>query len=296
MEPITGFCDLCISNYKDLKEVTLMLRDLVELGYRNVAIEQIYNDTTTDTKTKKFDPIPPPLDMKLFEEFKGKLRIFNRITIIFSENSVSLVTNKSQNLRKYHLFAVVPTTDNALIYACQAMNCDLISYNSETIRVKIARKHYFEACSRNIYFEIKYAPCIVDSNDRKSTISKAQKYKALGKSRNIIMSSGATERFQLRSPYDVAHLGWIFGLSEEQAKDAVCGKARQLLIRAETRRCGSAIVYVRRIKELGVGNENDISDTSEEEMEDESNNKSEESKNDDDQVMTETPSKKQRVE
>lgn len=62
------------------------------VGYRNVAIEQIYNDTTTDTKAKKVDPIPEPLDLKFLEEFKGKLRIFNRITIIFSENSVSLVT------------------------------------------------------------------------------------------------------------------------------------------------------------------------------------------------------------
>lgn len=62
------------------------------MGYRNVAIEQIYNDTTTDTKAKKVDPIPEPLDLKFLEEFKGKLRIFNRITIIFSENSVSLVT------------------------------------------------------------------------------------------------------------------------------------------------------------------------------------------------------------
>lgn len=62
------------------------------MGYRNVAIEQIYDDTATDTKAKKVDPIPNPLDLGFLKEFKGKLRIFNRITIIFTENSVSLVT------------------------------------------------------------------------------------------------------------------------------------------------------------------------------------------------------------
>lgn len=160
---------------------------------------------------------------------------------------------------------MVPTTESALIYACQSLNCDLISYNSDTIRVKIARKHYFEACSRYIYFELKYSPCIVDSNDRKSTIFKAHKYHALGKSKNIILSSGAKERFELRSPYDVSHLGWLFKLSEEQSKDAVCGKSRRVLIRAETRRLGTPMVYVRRVKELGVSNEDEISDTSEEE-------------------------------
>ncbi|XP_063702133.1 ribonuclease P protein subunit p30 [Culicoides brevitarsis] len=266
MEPLTGFCDLCVSNFKDLKELTLMLRELVELEYKNVAIEQIYNDVTTDQKAKKNDPIPEPLDLSIFEEeFKGKLKIFNRISVIFAENSVSLTTNKSQNLRKYHLFAAIPTTESALIYACQSLNCDLISYNADTIRVKIARKHYFEACSRNIYFEIKYAPCIVDAEVRKSTITKAHKYHALGKSRNIIMSSGAKEQFELRSPYDVAYLGWIFNLSEEQSKDAICGKSRRLLLRAETRRSGSCIVHVRKLKELGVSKEEDISDTEDEE-------------------------------
>lgn len=179
----------------------------------------------------------------------------------------------------------MPTTDNALVYACQSLNCDLISYNSDTIRLKIARKHYFEACSRNIYFELKYAPCIVDSNERKSTITKAHKYHALGKSRNIIVTSGATERFQLRSPYDVAHLGWIFNLSEEQSKEAICGKSRTLLVRAETRRLGTSMVYVRRVKELGVSNEDEISDSSEE---DEEMNISEEE-------IKGTPSKKQKI-
>lgn len=198
--------------------------------------------------------------------------------------------NKSQNLRKYHLFAVVPTTDNALIYACQSLNCDLISYNSDTIRVKIARKHYFEACSRNIYFELKYAPCIIDSNERKSTITKAHKYHALGKSRNIIVSSGATERFQLRSPYDVAHLGWIFNLSEEQSKASICGKSRALLVRAETRRFGTAMVYVRRLKGLGANNDDEISDIEQEHVA----NKPEEMNISDEDIKA-TPSKKQKI-
>lgn len=174
-----------------------------------------------------------------------------------------LIQSKSQNFRKYHVVAVIPTTETALLFACQSLSCDLITYNSDTIRLKIARKHYFEACNRNIFFEIKYSPCIVDSNERISTITKAHKYKAMGKSKNIILSSAATDRFQLRSPYDVAHLGWIFGLSEEQSKDAICGKTRRLIIAAETRRLGTSMVYVKQLNDLEM-NDSDEEEGSEE--------------------------------
>lgn len=60
------------------------------MEYKNVAIEQIYDDTKTDPKDKKSDPIPEPLKLDiLHEEFQGKLKLFNRLTIIFSENAVS---------------------------------------------------------------------------------------------------------------------------------------------------------------------------------------------------------------
>lgn len=60
------------------------------MEYKNVAIEQIYDDTKAVSKDKKSDPIPEPLKLDILQqEFQGKLKIFNRLTIIFSENAVS---------------------------------------------------------------------------------------------------------------------------------------------------------------------------------------------------------------
>lgn len=110
MEQLSGFCDFCISGAVSSKELTLMLKELITrkwrlkwrtmednvlidlfaVNYQNVAIEQIYDDIKTDSKEKKNDPIPEPLQLDL-KEFEGKLKVFHRLTVIFKDNAVSLV-------------------------------------------------------------------------------------------------------------------------------------------------------------------------------------------------------------
>ena len=114
MEHLNGFCDLCLPGHLSSKELLLMLREAIDrkdkhfyltmllyfcnllilifisVGYKIVAIEQIYDDTSTSSKEKKGDPIPEPLKLNI-DEFKGKLQIFHRLTVIFNDNSVALV-------------------------------------------------------------------------------------------------------------------------------------------------------------------------------------------------------------
>lgn len=243
MNKFTGFSDLCVPYNSSPQELLEILNELVELGYKNVAIEQIYDHDSCD---KKGDTIPAPVDLKpLSEKLNGRLILLNRLTIIYSENTITLITNRSLKLLGYHLVAVIPRTDDAFQHACQSMQCDIISYNSATVRCKMSRKFYFVAVNRNIMFEIKYAPAITNSNDRKDIINRAHKYHSYGKSKNVVISSEARNRFQIRGPYDIANLGLIFGLSEEQSKNAILALPRKALINAETRRHGKAGVVVR---------------------------------------------------
>jgi ribonuclease P/MRP protein subunit RPP1 len=62
------------------------------------------------------------------------------------------------------------------------------------------------AVNRNIFFEIKYAQAIKDPDERKDTITRAHQYHMWGRSKNLIISSEAKQRFDLRSPYDIANL------------------------------------------------------------------------------------------
>ena len=68
------------------------------------------------------------------------------------------------------------------------------------------RKHYNVAVRRGLYFEIRYSPIISDSVERKKIISQAHIYHSIGKSKNIIITSGAMNKFQVRGPYDISNL------------------------------------------------------------------------------------------
>lgn len=120
------------------------------------------------------------------------------------------------------------------------------------------------AARRGIYFEIQYAPAIRNSNQRKDVIVVSQNIVSHRKATSIMMSGGALNAFQVRSPYDVANLyvlneiesfealglranlmfnsfcrGLIFGLSEEQSKSAISNVCRTIILKA-----GKVSVYV----------------------------------------------------
>uniref|UniRef100_A0A182RRK8 Uncharacterized protein n=1 Tax=Anopheles funestus TaxID=62324 RepID=A0A182RRK8_ANOFN len=275
MNNFTGFTDLCIPEARaDVLEP--IIREAIELGYRNLAIEQIIDVTTDANAASKQDVVPKPYCLKnLKASFGGQIRFFNRLTVIFSDASVSLVLNKSNNIRCYNLIAALPTTLGGLQYACQTMVCDIITHNSSTNPLRLARKYYYLAVERDIAFELKYAPTIVDSSERKATIGRAHRYHSVGKSKNVIISSEAKNPFQLRSPYDLANLGLIFGLSEEQSKESIRGIPNKILLSAESRRFGKAgVIIARRTKSAEDSDdysdselEQDISDDDENEDE-----------------------------
>lgn len=209
----------------------------ISVGFQNVAIEQIHKHESVSTKSG--DPIPAPKKLEeLLDKTNRKLNLFNRITIIYSDPSVSHVLARSQNFKKYHIVAALPTTEAALQHACQTFQGDIITYNSNTIRIRINRKFYYVAIRRNMFFELKYSPAITDSNERRATITRAQQYHMSGKSKGIVISSEAKDRFHIRSPFDISSLGLIFGLSEEQAKCAISTMSKKVLIAAESRRLG----------------------------------------------------------
>ena len=93
-----------------------------------------------------------------------------------------------------------------------------------------------QAIERGIHFEIVYSPAIRDNTQRRYIISNAMELVHVSKGKNIIISSEAGHQMDLRGPYDVANLGNLFGMKEEQCKAAVSGNVRAVLYHAEARR------------------------------------------------------------
>ncbi|KAH8339430.1 hypothetical protein KR074_010382 [Drosophila pseudoananassae] len=267
MEQTNPFYDLSVIYNKDDKVMRALLNELVDLGYKTIAIEQSFDHSKKEAGKRGSEMFPEPHKIEhLRKEFQGKLRILQRITILYVDVNVSHAMSVSLNLRKFNVIAGQPKTDAALTvshqtpphfsfilnsrktlqHCCTSFNGDLVTFDPVAgSRLLVNRKAYQIAVRRGMFFEIKYAPAIADSNNRKDMIKIAQNYCTKGKSKNIIFSSGAVHEFQLRGPYDVANLAFIFGLSEDQGKNAVDRNCRKLFLKAESRRMGKTIMFVK---------------------------------------------------
>ncbi|SPP81976.1 ribonuclease P protein subunit p30 [Drosophila guanche] len=247
MEQTKPFYDFCVPFNKDDKQMRAILNELVELGYKTIAIDQSFDHSKKDAGKRGSEMFPAPHSIEhLRKEFADKLKILQRITILYVDANLSHAMSVSYNLRKFNLIAGQPKTDGALTHCCTTFAGDIITFDPVAgSRLLVNRKAYQVAVRRGMFFEIKYAPAIADSNNRKDMIKLAQNYSIKGKSKNIIISSGAEHEFQLRGPYDVANLAFIFGLSEDQGKNAVDRFCRQIFLRAESRRLGKTIMFVK---------------------------------------------------
>lgn len=258
MNNYKAFYDLNITvNEHNVTRLRELCETLISYGYKTAALNHEMEDLGSDTKKKKkkkgeirevTDIVPEPLEISaLVKEFGDKLTLVHRLTFPFSDQQQFHTLNQSKNLKKYKILAAVPTTQTAFQSACSNLDVDIISLDCVSRNsIRINRKMYNLAVERGTFFEITYAPAILDSTARRNTIYVAHMYHTFGKSKNVIISSGAQESKYIRGPYDIVNLGLIFGLSEEQAKKAVSSTCRSLLIHADGRRCGKVVACIQR--------------------------------------------------
>ncbi|XP_045447022.1 ribonuclease P protein subunit p30 isoform X2 [Melitaea cinxia] len=133
-------------------------------------------------------------------------------------------------------------------YACGTLDTDVITFDPLTrIPFKVSRKLYRQAVERGIFFEIMYSPAIRDSTSRRNIITTSHLYHAVGKSKNIIITSGAKDNTQVRGIYDVINLGFIFGLNNNESLEVVRNNPHRLILKAQGRRCGKHYMEVSQV-------------------------------------------------
>ncbi|XP_013200280.2 ribonuclease P protein subunit p30 [Amyelois transitella] len=248
-----GFCELSINRNFDMNH----LKSLADLGYNTIAINTYVEEATDEPKKKKKkgdvkekkDAIPGPLEIAGEISGNTNLNILQRITVEFSDSSIAHKMNQSENLKKYDIIAVVPKTLQAFQYACGTMDVDVITFDPQTrIPFKISRKLYRQAVERGLFFELMYSPAIRDSTARKNIISTAHTYHAIGKSKNIVLSSSAESLLQVRDVHDVINLGFLFGLNSNESLNSVRNNSRRLILKSESRRYGKHYMIVENIQ------------------------------------------------
>ncbi|KAK0096675.1 hypothetical protein PV326_004754 [Microctonus aethiopoides] len=260
------YCDLCI-NVKDTDNESLhrLLTRLYDMGYKTVAINQVLDESVFETeqkKKKKSQNEPPKIIIEpypvddLKKKFATKLNILSRLTFIYTDPAKTYSMAQSNTLNKFDIYSVMPRGQVAFQFACAQLNADIITVNGSSTGLKFSRKLYSQAVERGLHFEIQYADLISPAT-RKTAIHYSHLFHIFGKSKNVIISSGAST---------------ILGLSEDKAKRSIHGQCHHLILKSEGRRYGKAVFSIHKDEEFiseSISDEDDEEDEDDDDDDDE---------------------------
>ncbi|XP_050426141.1 ribonuclease P protein subunit p30 [Adelges cooleyi] len=249
MIPPKGYCDLRVEKInKDI------INAYVALGYNMIAVNTTLDSFSLDSgvsnrkKRKKLentdndstqqDCIPP---IKPIEN-DSNLVILNRLTIKLANPGQFQKLSSSKNFKSYDIMAVEPLNEQVCQEIITSQLVDIIVCNVKN--GVISAKGYKVAVDKNIHFELCYGPMVNGYFMRQDTITLAHMLHMKGKSKNIIVSSGANVKTDIRNPHDIINLGLLLGLSNKQSKDSVTENCHLVILKSYGRKLGKSAINV----------------------------------------------------
>ncbi|EPS44651.1 hypothetical protein H072_1343 [Dactylellina haptotyla CBS 200.50] len=215
---------------KDDPELAGTIAFLAELGYNAIAL----NQTITGKIPAKIANIANLIPETPFPE-QSSIRFLRRVTIVLDDPSQNYGLASLSN--NFDIVAVRPTDEKLLLQACTSLECDLISLDL-SIRHPFHFKYKVlgQAISRGIRFEITYGASINDSTSRRNLLQNAAALIRATKGKGIVISSEARKATLCRAPFDVINLATLWGLNQENGKDAIAKGPRAVMLQAKMKR------------------------------------------------------------
>ncbi|XP_053434153.1 ribonuclease P protein subunit p30-like [Nycticebus coucang] len=198
-------------------------------------------------KKQEIDPVAISELFTTLPVIQGKsrpIKILTRLMIVVSDPShCNVLRATSSRVQLYDIVAVFPKIEKRFHVACTHLDVDLVCITvTEKLPFYFKRPPINVAIDQGLGFELVYSPAIKDSTMRRYTVSNALNVMHICKGKNIIISSAAERPLDIRRPYDVAHLGLLFGLSESDAKAAVSTNCRAALLHGDTTETAFGII------------------------------------------------------
>ncbi|KAH9492719.1 Ribonuclease P protein subunit p30 [Bulinus truncatus] len=255
---LSAYCDFNLK-WQTKEKLIGLVEVSVELGYESVVVNNHIQSLQGSKGKKQIEKsfITPPSEILLEEKTINSLQChgkpieqLSRLTAVLQDASN---THRLGNpdILVYDILAVQPTDEKTFQLACKTLEVDVICLNfTENLGFSLKRQLLNLAASRGIHFEIIYSPALASSQVKRNVISNALSLVKAICGKNIIISSGAEQPIDLRSPYDVINLARLFGLNHSQAKDALCKNCRAVLMHAKSRKTCKSVILVKSISML----------------------------------------------
>lgn len=225
------FCDLSVRN----KQV---LTDVCDCGYKINALDKVITIKKmlliSDKKISfsKDDGFSSNSDNNNVNN-KG----LRRLTILFDDMSnIDALKVKLANLKGYDVISILPISETTFVYACEKLkNIDIITIDTSIgLKYNLSPSVVKTAIDRGVYFEALYGEAVSNQSARKFFMSGiADIGRATRGGRNLIVSSGAENKYCLRRPYDIINLLYMLGI--KKSKEALTVHPSMLLAQSKRR-------------------------------------------------------------
>lgn len=265
------YCDLCLSpsliySKEDVsKNISSFPSEFLELiassisdSYSILGINKIIRNNISEDKCSNFPLIL--LDNKNLKNVLDKtcikflnkcnvnlinlekISLLKRVTLEISEQKdlFQLSTNSSNNLlNNYDLISIKPLND-IILESCLTgdLNFDIITLNLDIKFNFLGKKNLIQsAIKKGIFFEFLYGDYISKEANRAGFNSNFLIFNEIVKGDNIIFSSGASNIFEQRSPYDICVLlETVFGIKQDIAKKMISENSLKAVLKSKQRK------------------------------------------------------------
>lgn len=239
------FCDLNVvllgEDGKRTPDVELdrLASELVRLNITHVCL-------TTCVKGRSIpSTLSAQIPQSLLNRYASKIKFYSRITILLDDASQNVGISTNPLVQQFDIVALCPCTERALQVACSSLDLDIICLNLAGGRLDYPLRNSIigEAIQRGIHFEISYSSAIRDSGYRRNLFGNTVSLLRATMTKNIIVSSGATESMDLRGLKDCLHFAFLIGLNGDTPHNALTVNPTKVLERAANRKftCKSTV-------------------------------------------------------
>lgn len=198
-----------------------------------------------NSATKPTIPPPPQFSLDLGDSDAKRLKVYSRLTLGLADTSQVHNILKMPVVEKYDVLCIFPKTDDMFNTIIKKLEVDMITIDITQRASWISRKNLVQmAIEKGITFEITYSPALMDSSIRRDCFTNGRDLHRASKGKGLILSSKASKPIEIRSPFDVANMGLLFGMTPEQGGRAVSGNTLNLLLHAESRKTIKGVMNV----------------------------------------------------